>query len=246
MTYREAADVQPFANTLINMRMTGAQIKTVLEQQWQRDGAGKVPSRPFLRLGTSKGFEFTYDPARPEGDRITGMYLDGEALDPARSYSVTANSFLASGGDNFRGFTAATEKRDTGVVDLQAMVDYMAAFAADAPLAPSYAQHAVGVHLPNGASVARGGQLTLELSSLVMTGTGDVQDTAVRILLGDRNRGTALVDATTLTQPFDEAGTATAVVDIPGRSELGQQFLSIVGQRTGTEVKVPIRITNKR
>ena len=246
VTYQEAAAVQPFANTLINMRMTGAQIKTVLEQQWQRDGASKVPSRPFLRLGTSQGFEFTYDPARPEGDRITGMYLDGEALDPTPSYSVSANPALASGGDNFRGFAAATQKRDTGVVDLQAMVDYMAAFAAKAPLAPSYAQHAVGVHLPAGESVARGGQVKLELSSLVMTGTGDVQDTAVRVLLGGRNRGTAPVDATLMTVPFDEAGTATAVVDIPGRAELGRQFLSIVGEQTGTEVKVPIRITTRR
>ena len=64
--------VQPFANTLVNMTLTGAQIKTVLEQQWQRDGAGNVPTRPFLRLGTSKGFTYTYDPSRPEGDRITG------------------------------------------------------------------------------------------------------------------------------------------------------------------------------
>jgi len=36
------------------------------------------------------------------------------------------------------------------------------------------------------------------------------------------------------------------VVDIPGRAELGRQFLSIVGEQTGTEVKVPIRITSKR
>ena len=84
VTYREAADVQPFANTLVNMRMTGTQIKTVLEQQWQRDANGNVPSRPFFRLGTSKGFEFTYDPARPEGDRITGMYLGGEGARSGR------------------------------------------------------------------------------------------------------------------------------------------------------------------
>ena len=37
LTYKQAAIVQPFANTLVNMDMTGAQIKTVLEQQWQRD-----------------------------------------------------------------------------------------------------------------------------------------------------------------------------------------------------------------
>ena len=36
LTYKDAAVVQPFANTLINMDLTGAQIKTVLEQQWQR------------------------------------------------------------------------------------------------------------------------------------------------------------------------------------------------------------------
>ena len=246
VTYREAADVQPFANTLVNMRMTGAQIKTVLEQQWQRDGSGNVPSRPFFRLGTSKGFEFTYDPTRPEGDRITGMYLDGEALDPAGIYSVTANSFLASGGDNFRGFTAATQKRDTGVSDLQAMVDYMAAFAAVEPLAPDYTQHAVGAHLAGGDSVARGSQVTLKLSSLVMTAAGDLQDQTVRIFLGDRNRGAAPVDPALMTVPYDEAGTATALVDIPGQAETGRQLLWIVGEQTGTRVQVPIRITAKR
>jgi 5'-nucleotidase len=242
VTYREAADVQPFANTLVNLRMTGAQIKTVLEQQWQRDAAGNIPSRPFLRLGTSEGFEFTYDPTRPEGDRITGMYLHDEALDLSRTYSVTANSFLASGGDNFRGFTAASEKRDTGVSDLQSMVDCMAAFASNTPLAPSYAQHAVGVHLPGGNEVARGGELKLELSSLVMTGAGDVQDKAVRVRL-DGTLAKAPVDATIMTQPFDEAGTATVVMTIPRPAETGQQVLRVVCPQTGTEVQVPIRIT---
>jgi 5'-nucleotidase len=246
VTYREAADVQPFANTLVNLRMTGAQIKRVLEQQWQRDAAGNVPTRPFLRLGTSEGFEFTYDSTRPEGDRITGMYLNDQALDLNRTYSVTANSFLASGGDNFRGFTAASQKRDTGVSDLQSMVDYMAAFASDSPLAPNYAQHAVGVHLPGGDQVARGGQLRVELSSLVMTGAGDLQDTAVRFRLGGKSRGTAPVVVKPVTEPFDETGTATAVLDIPGQAATGQQFLWIVGEKTGTEVKVPIRITNRR
>ena len=41
------------------MDLTGAQIKTILEQQWQRDADGNIPSRPFLRLGTSEGFTFT-------------------------------------------------------------------------------------------------------------------------------------------------------------------------------------------
>ncbi len=38
VTYAEAAGVQPFANTLITMDLTGAQVKQVLEQQWQPSG----------------------------------------------------------------------------------------------------------------------------------------------------------------------------------------------------------------
>ena len=68
----------------------------MLEQQWQRDDKGDVPSRPFLRLGTSEGFFSTYDASRPEGDRVTGMWLNGKAIEPATTYSVTVNSFLAS------------------------------------------------------------------------------------------------------------------------------------------------------
>ena len=69
VTYKQAANVQPFANTLVNMDLTGAQIETVLEQQWQPAGA----SRPFLRLGISEGFTYTYDPAAHE---VTGMWLE--------------------------------------------------------------------------------------------------------------------------------------------------------------------------
>ena len=49
LTYKQAADVQPFANTLVNMELTGAQIKTVLEQQWQPGGAvAAVPQARHL------------------------------------------------------------------------------------------------------------------------------------------------------------------------------------------------------
>ena len=111
VTYKAAAAVQPFANTLVNMDMTGAQIKAVLEQQWQRDNLGNVPSRPFLRLGTSKGFTYNYteatDPAHAPAKlgTVTSMWLNGNRITDAGVYSVTMNSFLASGGDNFRAFT---------------------------------------------------------------------------------------------------------------------------------------------
>ena len=132
--------MQPFANTLVNMQLTGAQIKTVLEQQWQRDALNRLPTRPFLRLGVSEGFEYTYtqetvteypldNPATPDVDEsltpyqapqgtVTGMWLNGEPIDPAATYSVTVNSFLSTGGDNFFELAKGADKRDTGKVDL--------------------------------------------------------------------------------------------------------------------------------
>ena len=129
------------------MDLTGAQIKATLEQQWQPAGA----SRPFLRLGTSEGFTSTYDASKPLGSRITGMWLDGVAIQPGTTYSVTVNSFLASGGDNFTALAGGTGKQDTGQTDLAGMVDYMAEFASGAPLAVDYAQHQVGVYVPGSA-----------------------------------------------------------------------------------------------
>ena len=74
LTFKQAAVVQPFANGLVNMKLTGTQIKNALEQQWQPGGA----SRPFLKLGISKGFTYTSDPDAVSGSHITGMWLDGD------------------------------------------------------------------------------------------------------------------------------------------------------------------------
>ena len=84
------------------------------------------------------------------------MWLDGTPIDLATTYSVTVNSFLASGGDNFTALAGGTNKQDTGKTDLQAMVDYMAEFADTTPLAVDYAQHAVGVLFPAGAPASYG------------------------------------------------------------------------------------------
>ncbi len=145
LTYKQAANVQPFANTLVNEKLTGSQIKTVLEQQWQPTGS----SRPFLKLGISKGFTYTFDESKPVGSRITGMWLNGAPVVPATVYSVTVNSFLATGGDNFLELNNGASKQDTGKTDLQGMVDYMAAFGADPDKVPvDYKQNSVGVTFP--------------------------------------------------------------------------------------------------
>ena len=77
------------------------------------------------------------------------MWLNGAPIDPASTYSVTVNSFLASGGDGFLELNNGAGKQDTGKTDLQAMVDYMAAFGQGAnQVDPDYKQNGVELHVP--------------------------------------------------------------------------------------------------
>ena len=112
MTYKQAAEVQPFANGLVNMDLTGAQIK---------DGAGAavagggcVASVPEAGC-ISTGFTYTSVPppaGSPAGTKgtVTGMWLDGTPIGLATTYSVTVNSFLSSGGDGFPAFDSGTTR----------------------------------------------------------------------------------------------------------------------------------------
>lgn len=244
LSYKQAATVQPFANTLVNMQLTGAEIKTALEQQWQPTGA----SRPFLRLGVSKGFRYTFDASKPEGSRITGMWLDGTPVTPSATYSVTVNSFLAAGGDNFPAFAGGTGKRDTGKADLQAMVDYMAAQTdgTNPPLPVDFSQRSVGVRFPAGAPAAYrpGNAVSFDLSSLSMTTADDVKDTSVSVKLGSQTLGTFPVTTAVQTAlpGFDETGTASVTVTLPAGTPAGARDLIIEGTSTGTTTTVPITV----
>jgi 5'-nucleotidase len=246
VTYRQAANVQPFANTLVNMRLTGAQISQVLEQQWQPEGA----SRPFLRLGTSNGFKYAYDPDAAPGKRIGTMWLHGQVIQAKETYSVTVNSFLASGGDNFTAFKDGTNARDTGRTDLQAMVDYMAAHGADNPATPVWRQHAVGLDWLSDAVVRPGSRrVKLAVSSWAFTGAGDVQDTKIFARTGKKTIGSFAVDNTIVPleevlSAYDETGTSRVVLAVPV-DKPGTVTVRLVGNKTGTVIKVPVRVKRR-
>ncbi|MDN3496734.1 5'-nucleotidase C-terminal domain-containing protein [Planococcus sp. APC 4015] len=268
LTYKQAAVVQPFANTLVNMQLTGAQIETVLEQQWQRDRFNSLPTRPFLRLGVSEGFEYTYtqapvtstpidNPATPVDESltpytapqgtITGMWLNGEPIDPAATYSVTVNSFLSTGGDNFFELNNGAGKRDTGKIDLAAMVDYMEEFAAEAPIAVDYSQRAVEVSFPAGApaSYEVGATVAFDVKSWAMSTAADVKDSEIVVSLGDTALGSFPVDNSTGTLVYDDYGTASIAVTLPANAPVGATSLTLTGASTGTSVNVPITVFEK-
>ena len=133
VTFGEAFTFQPFGNTLVTYAMTGAQILSVLEEQCQPLGS----SRPFLHLGVSEGFTYDLATTIVDGDctsvSVTNVMLNGGPLDPAASYLVTVNNFLADGGDNFDTFGAVTTSRLDGGDDLLAFVNYLGTFSPVAP-----------------------------------------------------------------------------------------------------------------
>jgi len=135
VTYGEAFAVQPFANDVVTKTYTGAELKQVLEEQWQPTGA----SRPVLWLGVSQGFTYEYDSSRARGERVdaSSMRLDGEPIDPAGTYRVAINAFLASGGDNFATLAGGTDRKATGDNDLILLRDY---FEANSPVTPDTAE----------------------------------------------------------------------------------------------------------
>lgn len=127
ITYKQAAQVLPFANTLTTTKITSAQFKKVLEQQWQRAGTGEVPSRPYLQLGVSSNVTYTYDESRKEGDRITSVWVNGKPIDPKGTYTVGSGSFLIAGGDNFTELAKGSKPVDSGKIDLSVWVDWIKA-----------------------------------------------------------------------------------------------------------------------
>ncbi|MFE6918312.1 bifunctional metallophosphatase/5'-nucleotidase [Streptomyces rubiginosohelvolus] len=133
VTYGEAFTVQPFTNMMNVVDLTGAQLVSALQQQV----SGPNEASPKI-LQVSKGLTYTLDLTKSGADRVVAgtVKLNGEAIDPARTYRVAMNEFLAGGGDGFPALGEGTNKL-VGASDLDLFNAYLAAHStATAPLAP--------------------------------------------------------------------------------------------------------------
>ncbi|HVR64663.1 MAG TPA: bifunctional metallophosphatase/5'-nucleotidase, partial [Polyangia bacterium] len=119
ITWGELFTIQPFGNTMVNMNLTGAQIKDVLEQQFS--GAFGQTVQRILKIS---GLTYRWNPAAPAGSKIISIQIGGAPIDPAASYLITTNNFLATGGDGFTKFTAGTNQIG-GPIDLDVLISYV-------------------------------------------------------------------------------------------------------------------------
>ena len=251
LTYKDAQTVLPFVNNLSVVELTGATLKAVFENQWQRDVEGNVPSRPYLQLGLSSNVQYTYDANLPEGNRITSITINGAPLDFAATYKVTMPSFLAAGGDNFHAIKDAAAKHDTGWVDLDAFKSYVASlpnkelkddpyrngfqvegYFAEAPTADAFAAAPV---------LAAGDTHTFTVKNVDLRSTGFIANTTVEAFIDEIPVGTATITGVTANGETTMAElTITVPTSIPG----GLNNLHLVAQPSGSFVDLPIFVTN--
>jgi 5'-nucleotidase len=150
LTYGATFSVQPFGNSLVTMTLSSVQLKALLEQQFAGCG-GQTADRV---LQPSNGFRFAWNASAPACAKIvdatftptdvgatppvtTGapqaIVRNGVVLEPARTYRVTVNNYMASGGDGYSTLLAGTD-RVGGPQDVDALAAYLAAY--KSPRAP--------------------------------------------------------------------------------------------------------------
>ncbi|WMX45889.1 bifunctional metallophosphatase/5'-nucleotidase [Streptomyces roseicoloratus] len=132
VTYGEAFTVQPFTNMMNVVDLSGANVIAALKQQVSGSNLNAVKI-----LQVSKGLTYTLDMTKTGADRVVdgSIKLNGEPIDPSKTYRVAMNEFLAGGGDGFPALATGTNKL-VGASDLDLFNAYLAAHSsATAPLA---------------------------------------------------------------------------------------------------------------
>jgi len=145
LSYGEGFTVQPFGNSLVTLTLTAQQLKNVLEQQFA-NCLGQGSSNRVMQI--SNGLSYTWTTAGACGTRIkdvaftptdvtvvpplvTGptdnLVIGGVVQNPAKTYRVTVNNFMATGGDGFTTFIGGTGVQG-GAQDIDALVAYLAGY----------------------------------------------------------------------------------------------------------------------
>jgi 5'-nucleotidase len=148
VTYGNAFTVQPFGNSLVTMTLSTQQIKDLLEQQF----AGCKGQTTTRVLQVSNGLKYSYSAAAPACAKVRDVWFTptdvaavppivtgvpeplvqaGQVLNPAKTWRVTVNNFIATGGDNFTVLLGGTGALG-GAQDIDALVAYLNAYKAPA------------------------------------------------------------------------------------------------------------------
>ena len=122
-------ELLPFANTIVNLEMTGVEVEAVLEEalSFALDPDGSTGAYPY-----AAGLRWDVDLTAADGERISNLEFDDDGtwvpFDNTATYTVATNSFIASGQDGYITFGEVTDdgrSEDTLIDYAQAFIDYI-------------------------------------------------------------------------------------------------------------------------
>jgi 5'-nucleotidase len=140
-TFGELFTAQPFRNNLVTMTLTGAQVKTMLEEQFKGCGlgapVGETPRVADDVLQASEGFSYTWTKSGALCGKVDAgsIKIGGAVVSASAKYRVTVNSLLADGGEQFYVFRDGTDRR-VGEIDLDALAAYFEKHSPVVPVKP--------------------------------------------------------------------------------------------------------------
>lgn len=119
---RDILAEMPFGNTTVLMELTGDKIKAALENgvSQVRELGGRFPQ--------VSGMNVEVDVKETPGSRVKSVTINGQPLDPAKTYKLATNDFMARGGDGYRALTDGKLLIDVSASQLMAsqVIDYIA------------------------------------------------------------------------------------------------------------------------
>ncbi len=128
--------VFPYGNTVALVTVTGEQLLEILEASTfcTPTALGGFPQVAGVEYTIHTAVEYKngaqypdstyFAPAAP-GTRVTITSVGGKDFDPKANYTVVVNSFQAEGGDTYYALTQGSFQQDTGIVDAEALIQYV-------------------------------------------------------------------------------------------------------------------------
>lgn len=147
VSVRDVAGLYIYDNTLLGIRLTGAQVKAYLEKSAEYfkpvTAAGTYPSTALTNAPTATAPngtpDYNYDVMRgldapltydidlgqPVGSRITGLAYDGAPVADTQEFVIAINNYRQSGGGSFPGVTTAPVLVNRQVEIRQLLIDWV-------------------------------------------------------------------------------------------------------------------------
>jgi len=106
LTERDVLALHPYPGTVVSIEVSGEVLRQALEHGVSRSAEEAEPGR-FPQVS---GLRYAFDVCRPAGSRVVRVTVNGEPLDPKRTYVLATNSYVADGGDGYTMFKGAPRR----------------------------------------------------------------------------------------------------------------------------------------